>query len=84
LSPGEIDERAIARHLYLAEIPDPDLVIRTSGEMRLSNFLMWQVAYAEFHFTQTLWPDFTPAELVQIIAEYQSRERRYGGLEGDE
>ncbi|MFC2099447.1 isoprenyl transferase [Candidatus Bipolaricaulota bacterium] len=82
LPPSDIDERTVAKHLYLSGMPDPDLVIRTSGEMRLSNFLMWQVAYAEFHFTQTLWPDFTPAEFVQIIAEYQKRERRYGGLEG--
>jgi len=83
LAPDQIDQRTIARHLYLSAIPDPDLVIRTSGEMRLSNFLMWQIAYAEFHFTPTLWPDFTPAEFAQIIAEYQGRDRRYGGLEGD-
>jgi undecaprenyl diphosphate synthase len=77
----DIDEPAIARRLYVPGIPDPDLLIRTSGEMRLSNFLMWQAAYSEFHFTRTLWPDFTPAEFVQIIAEYQTRERRYGGVE---
>jgi undecaprenyl diphosphate synthase len=63
-------------------MPDPDLVIRTSGEMRLSNFLLWQIAYAELCFTKTLWPDFTPAELVLEIVRYQDRERRFGGLGG--
>ena len=77
-----IDERALARHLFVSEAPDPDLIFRTSGEMRLSNFLLWQAAYAELHFSETLWPDFTPAEFVTAISEYQKRERRFGGLKG--
>jgi len=80
-----IDEMAIGRHLYLPDLPEPDLIVRTSGEMRLSNFFLWQSAYAEFLFPDTLWPDFTPAEFVGAIAEYQRRERRFGGVgEGDE
>ena len=64
-------------------LPDPDLVIRTSGEMRLSNFLLWQLAYAEIYVTPTLWPEFRGAHLLESIAEYQKRERRYGGLAGE-
>ena len=79
----EIGEDAIAARLQTAGVPDPDLVIRTSGEMRLSNFLLWQSAYAEFDFVNTLWPDFTPATLLHSIAEYQRRNRRFGGLEED-
>lgn len=75
-----IDEDAISRHLYTRELPDPDLVVRTSGEMRLSNFLLWQLAYAEIYVTPTLWPDFRGLHLLEGIAEYQKRERRYGGL----
>jgi undecaprenyl diphosphate synthase len=75
-----IDEELIAKHLYTASLPDPDLVVRTSGEMRLSNFLLWQLAYAEIFVTQTLWPDFRGLNLLEAIAEYQKRERRYGGL----
>ena len=75
-----IDEATIARHLYTRHLPDPDLVIRTSGEMRLSNFLLWQSAYAEIYVTSTLWPDFRGVHLLEGIAEYQKRERRYGGL----
>lgn len=75
-----IDEDLIAKHLYTAELPDPDLVIRTSGEMRLSNFLLWQLAYAEIYVTETLWPDFRGQNLLEALAEYQKRERRYGGL----
>ena len=75
-----VDEDAIARHLYTHNLPDPDLVIRTSGEMRLSNFLLWQLAYAEIYVTPTLWPDFRGAQLLEAIEEYQKRERRYGGL----
>ncbi len=75
-----IDEELIGKHLYTASLPDPDLVVRTSGEMRLSNFLLWQLAYAEIFVTQTLWPDFRGANLLEAIAEYQKRERRYGGL----
>jgi undecaprenyl diphosphate synthase len=76
---GEIDEESFARHLYAPGMPDPDLVIRTSGELRLSNFLLWQSAYAEFAFTDTLWPDFGPAEFRAAIEEYASRRRRFGG-----
>ena len=75
-----IDEETISRHLYTRNLPDPDLVIRTSGEMRLSNFLLWQLAYAEIHVTSTLWPDFRGVHLLEAIADYQKRERRYGGL----
>jgi undecaprenyl diphosphate synthase len=76
----EIDEAAISRHLYTRDVPDPDLLIRTSGEMRLSNFLLWQVAYSEIWVTETLWPDFTQNDLFQAIRDFQKRERRYGGL----
>ena len=76
----KIDEQAISRHLYTSHLPDPDLVIRTSGEMRLSNFLLWQLAYAEIYVTATLWPEFRGVHLLEGIAEYQKRERRYGGL----
>ena len=76
----KIDEELIAKHLYTSNLPDPDLVVRTSGEMRLSNFLLWQLAYAEIYVTQTLWPDFRGANLLEAISEYQKRERRYGGL----
>jgi undecaprenyl diphosphate synthase len=76
----EIDEDMVARHLYTRNLPDPDLVVRTSGEMRLSNFLLWQLAYAEIYVTPTLWPDFRGVHLLEGIAEYQKRERRYGGL----
>jgi undecaprenyl diphosphate synthase len=75
-----LDERTVSRHLYTHELPDPDLLIRTSGEMRLSNFLLWQAAYAEIWVTDTLWPDFREADLLGAIADYQKRERRYGGL----
>ena len=79
----QIDEDTICRHLYTRQLPDPDLVIRTSGEMRLSNFLLWQLAYAEIYVTPTLWPEFRGVHLLEGIAEYQKRERRYGGLTGD-
>jgi undecaprenyl diphosphate synthase len=79
----KIDEDAVAQHLYTRHLPDPDLVVRTSGEMRLSNFLLWQLAYAEIYVTPTLWPDFRGVHLLEGIAEYQKRERRYGGLNGD-
>jgi undecaprenyl diphosphate synthase len=75
-----VDERMIAAHLYTAGLPDPDLLIRTSGEMRISNFLLWQIAYAELYVTETLWPDFSRAELLRAILSYQTRERRFGGL----
>jgi undecaprenyl diphosphate synthase len=76
----EIDEAAISARLYTAGMPDPDLLIRTSGEMRVSNFLLWQIAYAELYVTQTLWPDFTRTELLEAILDYQRRNRRFGGL----
>jgi undecaprenyl diphosphate synthase len=75
-----VDEKMIAENLYTAGLPDPDLLIRTSGEMRVSNFLLWQIAYAEIYVTETLWPDFRRAELYTALVEYQKRERRYGGL----
>ena len=78
LDPAEIDEAAVARHLWTAAFPDPDLLIRTSGEMRISNFLLWQLAYAEIHVTPVLWPDFTREHLYEAILEYQRRERRFG------
>src|SRR5580704_15404418 len=77
-----IDEAAISARLYTAGMPEPDLLIRTSGEMRISNFLLWQIAYAELYITETLWPDFTRGELLEAILEYQRRDRRYGGLSG--
>jgi undecaprenyl diphosphate synthase len=76
----KIDEDQIATSLYTAECPDPDLLIRTSGEMRISNFLLWQIAYSELYVTETLWPDFTRTDLLQAVLEYQKRDRRYGGL----
>jgi len=79
----KVDEEAVCRHLYTRHLPDPDLVIRTSGEMRLSNFLLWQLAYAEIYVTPTLWPEFRGTHLLEGIAEYQKRERRYGGLAGE-
>ncbi len=79
-----IDEEAVAARLYTAGIPDPDLLIRTSGEMRVSNFLLWQIAYAELWVTQTLWPDFRTKDLLEALVDYQRRERRYGGLGGIE
>jgi undecaprenyl diphosphate synthase len=79
LSPADIDENTVAQRLYLSEMPDPDLLIRTSGEQRISNYLLWQVAYSELVFTPVLWPDFDRRELANCIAEYQARERRYGG-----
>jgi undecaprenyl diphosphate synthase len=79
----QIDEEAIASRLYTAGIPDPDLLIRTSGEMRISNFLLWQIAYAELYVTDTLWPDFRRADLLHAILDYQKRDRRFGGLSPD-
>jgi undecaprenyl diphosphate synthase len=78
LNPGEIDETLVTDHMYTRGLPDPDLLIRTSGEMRLSNFLLWQLAYAEIVVTDTLWPDFSPEEFIAILAQYQQRDRRFG------
>ncbi|MCL6565176.1 MAG: isoprenyl transferase [Acidobacteriia bacterium] len=79
-----VDEQTIAQHLYTAGLPDPDLLIRTSGEMRVSNFLLWQIAYAEIYVTDTLWPDFNRARLLEALVDFQKRERRYGGLSPSE
>jgi len=81
LDPSNIDEDAVGRMLYTAEWPDPDLLIRTSGEMRISNFLLWQLAYAELYVTPVLWPDFTRRHLFEAILEFQQRERRFGRVE---
>jgi undecaprenyl diphosphate synthase len=80
LAPEDLDEQRFASYLYTAGQPDPDLLIRTSGEMRVSNFLLWQIAYAEIWVTETLWPDFRRADLLEAIVAYQKRDRRYGGL----
>ncbi len=74
------DEQSISENLYTAGLPDPDLLIRTSGEMRVSNFLLWQIAYAEIYVTETLWPDFTRQRLLEALVDFQKRERRFGGL----
>jgi undecaprenyl diphosphate synthase len=78
LDPSDIDEEAVARRLYTSPWPDPDLLIRTSGEMRISNFLLWQLAYAELYVTPVLWPDFTRRHLFEAILEFQRRDRRFG------
>ncbi len=75
-----IDEETIRRHLWTGDVPDPDLIIRTGGDMRLSNFLIWQAAYAELYITPTYWPDFGRDALYQALLDYQSRDRRFGGL----
>lgn len=80
LAAGDVDETAFTLRLDTDDLPDPDLVIRTSGETRTSNFLPWQAAYAEYEFTETLWPDFTPEELASILERFGNRERRYGGV----
>jgi undecaprenyl diphosphate synthase len=78
-----IDEQMIANKLYTAHVTDPDLLIRTSGEMRVSNFLLWQIAYAELYVTETLWPDFTRTDLLRAVLDYQKRDRRFGGVNAD-
>jgi undecaprenyl diphosphate synthase len=80
MSAFRADEQTISEHLYTAGLPDPDLLIRTSGEMRVSNFLLWQIAYAEMYVIETLWPDFSRARLLEALTDFQKRERRYGGL----
>ena len=77
-----VDEESLSARLYTGGLPDPDLLIRTSGELRVSNFLLWQIAYTEFYVTETLWPDFRRVDLLTAIAAYQKRERRFGGLSG--
>ena len=78
IEPASISPELIAQHLYTADMPDPELLIRTSGEFRISNFLLWQIAYTEIHVTPTLWPDLTRDELIQILQDFQQRERRFG------
>jgi undecaprenyl diphosphate synthase len=84
LAPEDIDEKTVAGELLTSGLPDPDLLIRPSGEMRVSNFLLWQMAYTELWFTPVLWPDFGPDQLKEAIAAYRSRDRRYGGLSKEE
>ena len=79
--PGKVDEKAIRSRLYIPEMPDPDLMIRTSGEFRISNFLLWELAYSELVFTDVLWPDFRREHLFEAVREFQRRDRRFGGLE---
>jgi undecaprenyl diphosphate synthase len=81
VAPAKIDEKLIARHLYWPDMPEPDLVIRTSGEYRISNFLLWELAYSELVFTDVLWPDFRRHHLAEAIAEFQRRDRRFGGVD---
>ena len=81
---SEINEESFTRYLDTHDIPDPDLLIRTSGEQRLSNYLLWQLAYSEFYFTKVPWPDFSPEELKKAVEEYSNRDRRYGGLKEEE
>ena len=83
LKPSKIDDEAIASRLYAPDAPDPDLLIRTSGEMRTSNFLLWELAYSELWFTPVFWPDFTRELLFEAIRDFQKRERRFGGLAED-
>lgn len=82
IKPEDINEKMFSGYLYTADIPDPDLIIRPSGENRLSNFLLWQSSYAEFWYSNALWPDFNKNDLYQAIADYQGRNRRYGGIKG--
>lgn len=84
LAVSDIDEKTVARFLYTKNLPDPDLLIRTSGEKRISNFLLWQLSYAELYFTDKFWPDFTKEEFEKAVADYQRRERRYGDLSQSE
>ena len=84
LDVSDINEDLISGGLMTKGLPEPDLLIRTSGEVRLSNFMLWQLAYTEFWFTETLWPDFNEDSLLEAIENYQKRNRRYGGLKGDE
>jgi undecaprenyl diphosphate synthase len=79
IDPASIDEAALTSRMYTAGIPDPDLVVRTSGEMRISNFLLWQIAYSELYVTSVLWPDFKRGDFLRAVIDYQRRERRFGG-----
>jgi undecaprenyl diphosphate synthase len=80
IPPEKVDEALVSQYLYTADLPDPDLIIRTGGEMRISNFLLWQAAYSEYYITPILWPDFGPDEIEQALADFSDRERRFGGL----
>ncbi|HDQ26141.1 MAG TPA: isoprenyl transferase [bacterium] len=80
IKPAEVNEKTIEKHLFTAGMPDPDLMIRTSGEMRLSNFLLWQMAYCEIYITPVLWPDFRKKELIKALKSYSARNRRFGGV----
>ena len=80
VSPQDLDEERFASFLYTAGQPDPDLLVRTSGEMRVSNYLLWQIAYSEIYVTDTLWPDFRRRHFIEAVLAYQKRERRYGGI----
>jgi undecaprenyl diphosphate synthase len=82
ISPDKVSEKDIRRHLYAPDMPDPDLVVRTSGEYRISNFLLWELAYSELVFTPVFWPDFRRENLFEAVREYQARDRRFGGLRG--
>jgi undecaprenyl diphosphate synthase len=84
LRPDQLDEATFASFLYTRGQPDPDLMIRTSGEMRISNYLLWQIAYSEIYVTDTLWPDFRRCHLLEAVLAYQKRERRYGGIPAPE
>ena len=81
LQPDDVDESRIQQYLYTHDLPDPDLLIRTSGEQRLSNFLLWQLAYAELHITDVLWPDFNEQALLSALLDFQGRKRRFGGVD---
>jgi undecaprenyl diphosphate synthase len=81
VKPEKVDEKAIRRHLYDPEMPDPDLMVRTSGEFRISNFLLWELAYSELVFTEVLWPDFRREDLFEAVREFQRRERRFGAID---
>ncbi len=83
VAPDDLDESAFARRLFTNGLPDPDLIIRTGGELRISNFLLWQAAYTELYFTPTLWPDFGPEEVTKALDAYAARKRRFGGVEGE-
>ena len=80
LDPKKIDEKTVAGHLYLPDVPDPELMIRTSGELRLSNFLLWQLSYSEFYITDRYWPDFREEQFYEALEAFNRRDRRYGGV----
>jgi undecaprenyl diphosphate synthase len=83
LDPRKVDERIIRRHLYSSDMPDPDVLVRTSGEFRISNFLLWEAAYSELVFTDVLWPDFRRGDLFAAVREYQGRSRRFGAIDSE-